>query len=120
MIGRIDDAGRALVRVSVRVQAGSTPLEIEAWIDTGFTGELVLPQDVIDSLGLAQSGTVNAELGDGSAVVLNTYTCLIDWFGREQSIEVVANSGSLPLLGVGLLRKQKLFVDYAAKTLTIE
>jgi predicted aspartyl protease len=59
-------------------------MEIEAWIDTGFTGELVLPQDQIAALGLPHSAVVTAELGDGSATMLEVYSCLIEWFGRVQ------------------------------------
>jgi len=111
MKGRVDSGGRALVAIGLRATASSARIETEAWIDTGFTGDLVLPQAIIASLALVQSGTVNAELGDGSAVVMNTYTCLLDWFGVEQQIEVVANQGQIPLLGVGLLRDHKLAVD---------
>lgn len=118
--GRIDSSGRALLRVSVKAAEQSTPIELEAWIDTGFTGELVLPQDLIASLHLKQSGTVSAELGDGSAVVMETYHCLVAWFGRDQAIEVVGNSGSLPLLGIGLMRDHKLTIDYLGGSLSIE
>ena len=120
MNGWVDRGGRALVRITVKPSAQSPPTTLEAWIDTGFTGELVLPHATISSLGLSQSGTVGAELGDGSAVVMKTYTCLIDWLGREKQIEVVANDGYYPLLGVGLLRDHKLTVDYPSQTLAIE
>jgi len=70
MNGTVDDAGRALIRVEVRSLHGTVPRALEAWIDTGFTGELVLSQAVIDELRLAQSGSVNAELGDGSVATL--------------------------------------------------
>lgn len=120
MNGRVDAAGRALVRVRVIPAADGRAEELEAWIDTGFTGELVLPRDVVNSLGLKQSGTVTAELGDGSSVVLDIYTCFVDWFDHERTIEVVSNAGSLPLLGVGLLQDRKLVVDYASKSVTIE
>jgi hypothetical protein len=42
--------------------------EIQVWIDTGFNGDLVLPQQQIDALGLPKSGTVKAILADGSEV----------------------------------------------------
>ncbi len=45
MNGHVDSAGRALVRIRLTSAATATTIEIEAWIDTGFTGELVLPQD---------------------------------------------------------------------------
>ncbi len=120
MNGIVDDAGRALIRIEIRPLPGTEPRVMDAWIDTGFTGELVLPQDVIDELALSQSGTVNAELGDGSVTTLPTYTCLIDWFGQALSIEVVANAGSLPLLGTGLLKDRTLMIDYRQKSLSIQ
>lgn len=120
MNGRVDSGGRALLRVSVKALGPSSGTQLEAWIDTGFTGELVLPQSVVSALGLPQSGTVGAELGDGSDVVMKTYTCLIEWFGQQKQIEVVGNDGQHPLLGVGLLREHRLTVDYPSRTLRIE
>jgi clan AA aspartic protease len=120
MTGWVDESDRALVRLTVKPSSQSSPTEIEAWIDTGFTGDLVLPQVLIDGLGLPQSGAVGARLADGSAVVMDTYSCVLDWFGEEKQIEVVANSGRIPLLGVGVLRPHKLTVDYPLQTLTIE
>ena|SRR5438477_10498596 len=96
------------------------PRGIQAWIDTGFTGELVLPQPQIDSLKLAQSGTVKAILADGSEVVLKTYACLIEWFGEQRHLEVVANDGDFPLLGVGLLRDHDLHISYRSGEVTID
>ncbi len=120
MNGRVDAGGRGLVRITVKATAQSLPMQSEAWIDTGFTGDLVLPQATISSLNLPQSGTVGAELGDGSVTVMNTYTCLIDWFGKEEQIQVISNNGQYPLLGVGLLCDHKLTVDYPSQLLSIE
>lgn len=120
MIGRVDDDGRALVAVTIRSRTASPEMTVEAWIDTGFTGELVMPQSTIDRLGLTQSGTLDAQLGDGTFVVLKTFTCLIDWLGQEIPVEVVANAGSFPLLGVGLLRMCKLTVDFPLRAVVIE
>lgn len=117
--GRVDNGGRALIPISLKASAQSLPTDLEVWIDTGFTGDLVLSQASIFSLELPQSGTVGAELGDGSSIVMNTYTCLIDWFGQEKQIEVVANDGQYPLLGVGLLRDHTLTVDYFSQIVAI-
>jgi clan AA aspartic protease len=120
MNGRVDGAGRALVRLGVKPSATTTAVEIDAWVDTGFTGELVLPQERIAALSLPVSAVVRVELGDGSQTVLNTYTCLIEWFGHVKQIEVIANTGQFPLLGVGLLQNCTLTVDYVSRTLTID
>ena len=59
----------------------------------GIKCDLVLPQQQIDDLGLQQSGTVKAILADGSEVALQRYFCLIDSFGEQRDMEVVANEG---------------------------
>ena len=117
---RVDSSGRALVRIIVKSLGPSSPIELEAWVDTGFTGELVLPQERISALGLPQSATVRAELGDGSEVVLDICSCWIEWFGQQKQIEVIASTAQWPLLGVGLLQDHRLTVDYRSRTLALE
>jgi len=96
MTGRVDDAGRALVRIRVKNPAIAIEEELDAWIDTGFTGELVLPRRLVRSLCLPLGPTIMARLADGSDVQLDTYTCLLEWFGELKRIEVVANEGHYP------------------------
>jgi len=119
MIGCIDVNGRALLNVEIRPDSTSQAVTIEVWVDTGFTGDLVLPQRTIDSLALHRSGSVDAILADGSQIELSTYTCLVRWFGEERRLEVVANNGDHPLLGVGLLLGLELRVNYHTLELTL-
>jgi clan AA aspartic protease len=119
MTGSVDGSGRALVRVRLKNPAGTTDVELDAWIDTGFTGELVLPQQTVTSLGLPLGPSVMARLADGSDIQLDTHTCHLEWFDEWKRIEVVANQGQFPLLGVGLLLDRDLHVDYRAKTVTV-
>ncbi len=120
MRGEVDEAGRALLTLSVRPVAGSDPIELVVWVDTAFDGELVIPLDVIHEMKLPQSAAVQATLADGTAVVLDTFDCEIAWFGEWRRVEVIANEGRLPLLGVGLLRGLKLTVDYQTNELELE
>ncbi len=120
MKGHVDNIGRALVIVLVRPSDTATIREIQVWVDTGFNGDLVLPKRIIDDLALSQSGTVKAILADGSEVALKTYGCLIDWFGTQRHLEVVANEGDYPLLGVGLLLGYDLSISYRSGEITIE
>ena len=92
---------------------------IEVWVDTGFTGDLVLPQTTIDELNLDHSGSVDAILADGSQIELKTYTCFVDWFGEARRLEVVANDGDYPLLGVGLILGLELRVNYRTMELAL-
>lgn len=119
MNGVVDEFGRAVVQLTVR-SGNDEPTEIPAWVDTAFNGDLVVPQSMIDAIGLKQSGGIRARLADGKHVVLEAYACEIEWFGERRIVEVVANEGELPLLGVALLIGHRLTVDYTDLTLTIE
>lgn len=111
MRGCIDGNGRALLSVRIGADPESRPEAIEVWIDTGFTGDLVLPQATIDWLALRQSGSVDGVFADGSRIELKTYTCFVNWFGEERRLEVIANDGDYPLLGVGLLLGLELLAN---------
>ena len=119
MIGRVDAAGRALIDIRIASTLDAEPITLSAWIDTGFTGDLVLPQGTIDDLSLSPSGTVGAVLADGSQVTMQVYSCSILWFDKWRRLEVVANQGTNPLLGVGLLLEHELRIDYVSKTIEL-
>ncbi|WP_145088715.1 hypothetical protein [Anatilimnocola aggregata] len=89
-------------------------------MDTAFDGELVVSQDKISELGLAQSAAVEATLADGTKVILETYECCIAWFDKLRRVEVIANEGRMPLLGIGLLKNCKLTIDYRAGSLELQ
>jgi clan AA aspartic protease len=120
MNGIVDQAGRALIDIEVRADLNSIPRSISAWIDTGFTGDLVLPNAIIDGLALRQTGTVSATLADGSKTIMTTYRCFVQWFDNLRRLEVVSNEGQYPLLGVGLLLDRELRIDYRSSVITLE
>ena len=120
MNGQVDSFGRALVTVSSHPSDVAAAHDVHVWIDTGFNGDLVLPQQQIDDLALPESGTVKAILADGSEVTLQRYVCRINWFGELRELEVVANAGDYPLLGVGLLLGRDLHISYRSAEVTIE
>ena len=79
-----------------------------------------MPQRQIDDLALSHSGTAKAILADGSEVVLKTHACEIEWFGAKRHLEVVANEGNFPLLGIGLLAGRNLRISYRSGEITID
>ena len=120
MNGLVDEFGRAVVQLTIRTGGDGESVEIPAWVDTAFNGELIIPQPMIDAIGLEQSGGIRARLADGNHVVLESYACELDWFAERRSVEVVANDRQLPLLGVALLIGHRLTIDYTDLTLSIE
>lgn len=115
----VDDSGRAILPIEILCPKYPTGVQIDTWIDTRFTGDLVLPQIVIDDLQLEITGSIDGVLADGSGVALSTYHCELEWFGKLRASEVIANSGQTPLLGVGLLLAKELRVDYSNLELTL-
>ena len=95
------------------------PGQRAAFLDAACTGELIAPLARIQSLGLDQAARVKAGLGDGSQVLLDTYTCHIDWFGKTRKVEIVASTGSFPLIGVGLLEDHELNIHYPNRTVQL-
>lgn len=83
---------------------------VDAVIDTGFTGLLTLPEDLILELGLSYSGRTSAKLADASRVVLRRYDATIDWFGTQRDVAVLAADGG-PLAGMALLDDTRLTAD---------
>lgn len=120
MIGSVDQAGRALLDIQLQCSPDGATSELAAWIDTGFTGELVLPQSHIDGMSLMLTGTVSATLADGSRAILKTYECYVPWFEGVRRLEVVANDGTCPLIGVGLLLGRRLLIDYRSREISLE
>lgn len=119
MIGTIDEQNRALIDVKIRQSPTSASVAVTTWIDTAFDGHLVFPKALIDELQLESLVETEAILADGRKVVLATYLCYVEWFGKFLPLQVIANEGKLPLLGTGLLDHRVLVADYLKKQLTL-
>jgi clan AA aspartic protease len=120
MNGVVDLQGRAMLTVQIRAESAGAASPVEAWIDTGFTGELVMPRSQIDRMGLKPGLMVRAVLADGRNSRLKSFVAWIDWFGESLEIEIVAGEGHVTLLGVGLMLGRRLVVDYGTLDLTLE
>ncbi len=120
MIGWVDDDRRALCEVIVRQDHQTSPTTVIAWIDTAFNGHFVFSEALIEQLGLPQEAATEAILADGSRVTLASYRCVVEWFGEQLDVQVIANDGRLPLLGTELLDNHRLMIDYSGRAVSIE
>jgi clan AA aspartic protease len=84
--------------------------QVEAVIDTGFSGELTLPPALISLLHLTWLGREDGILADGSVDLFDVYRASLLWDGRPRLIEVQAVN-SQPLAGMTLLHGQSLRID---------
>jgi predicted aspartyl protease len=116
--GVVDDYGRPLIPIVVRHPAGEAT-EVQAWIDTGLTGSLLLTSAQIQALGLAHSSTIRDGLANGTEAVFDIYSCVLTWFGKDRNVEALAGAGNFALVGLGLLEDCELTIDYPARTVQL-
>jgi len=117
--GFVDDRNRALIAIRVANKLKAELSEVLAWIDTAFDGHLVLSKDLISKLELDSLVETEAILADGSKVALESYYCVVDWFGEKVPAQVIENDGRFPLLGTGLLVGRTIRISYDEKTVAI-
>lgn len=107
--GTVNANTEATLRVVVMGSAG-LEAEVEAIVDTGFTGCLTLPKRLVDQLKLSWLGHAQGLLADGSAHVFDAYLGIVVWDGDRRTVEV-DGADSDPLVGMGLLRDHELRVE---------
>lgn len=92
----------ALLRLTIRGFRGRQQ-EIEAVVDSGYTGWLTLPPAVIAALNLRWRTVGRAILADGSVSIFDVYQTNIIWDGRVRRV-FVDECDATPLIGMALLR----------------
>ena len=83
---------------------------VKAIIDTGFTGDLTLPRNVIDELGFTLRGFQRVILGDGSIQYFEMFVGMVIWDGQMREIEINAAETD-SLVGMGLMEDYKLEIE---------
>jgi clan AA aspartic protease len=82
---------------------------IDAVIDTGYTGFLSLPHEIIVALNLSWTGIDRGTLGDGSEVTFEVYAATVIWDGQFRNIPV-NEAETDPLVGMSLLYGYDLYI----------
>jgi clan AA aspartic protease len=107
--GTVTDEGEAMLHLVVLADQGQA-LQAEVVIDTGYTGTLTLPLDLISKLRLPLSGKSRGVLADGREITYETYDGTVIWHGQQLEIRIDAVNSD-PLLGMGLLYGSKLTIE---------
>lgn len=91
-----------LIRLTIRGFRGRQQ-EIEAVVDTGYTGWLTLSRDLIAMLNLPWQTFGRGILADGSVRVFDVYQAKVVWDGSLRRV-FVDEIEATPLVGMALLR----------------
>jgi clan AA aspartic protease len=108
-------ADEARIRLTAQGRKDRTQ-EVEAVIDSGYTGALTLPPALRMLLGLRWQSTQRATLADGSTCVFQVYVGKVVWDGKVRQV-LVDEADADPLIGMRLLRghELKMHVRYRGK-----
>lgn len=115
--GQIDE--RNQLWVTIKVGGQQSQEEIRALIDTGFTGELLLPLRIAVPLGLKLAGVASFQLADGSISNQMLFSASTSWGTQTRAVTVNVSEVEDALIGTGLLHGYILLVDFQKKVLTI-
>lgn len=111
MEGRVGDGAReAFLSVTLSGPSGKRT-ELEALVDTGFTGALCLGAEQIRELDLPLVGRGAAVLADGRAVETRYHRGRVLWHGQEERTVQVLSAEGGPLVGMSLLRGSLLTIE---------
>lgn len=91
-----------------------------AVVDTGFNGDLELPESLRGKLNDKPVGRLKSTLGGGQIIEEVAY--LVDFLFDNQTLSAIATfvPGSEILIGTDLLRAYYLQIKFASKTLSLE
>ena len=109
ILGRVNADREAVVQIVVLNESKQTRV-VNAVIDTGYTGDLMLPRDTIEALQLSLRGVQEATLGDDSVAIFEIYTGSVIWDGTIRKVEINAAEVSA-LIGMGLIENFKLEIE---------
>ena len=102
MIVGIVQGREPLIRLTIRGFRGRQQ-EIEAVVDSGYTGWLTLPSTAIAALKLRWRTFGRGILADGSVRAFDVYQAKVVWDGRVRSV-FVDEFDAAPLVGMAMLR----------------
>jgi clan AA aspartic protease len=108
--GKVGTNLDAAVILSV-IATDGTRHAVEFVIDTGYTGAITLPRDIIQFLGLRFVEKGWAVMANGSIEFVDRFETFLEWDGREVRA-AVESVDTAPLLGVELLNGHELRVRF--------
>lgn len=95
--------------ISVRL---NDAVAVECLVDTGFTGALMLPRELIGDLGIPLVGREVFEMVGQRFFTASIALTEIEWLDRRRVFRVVISEGMDSLIGTEMLDGNRLFVDY--------
>ena len=129
MRGSVDGLRRPLLRLTINGRGD----DILATVDTGFNGELLMPEIDARELGIVPLGVEGRiTLGDGSEILVKQAIAILVWLGLERDVRIHLTASVRPpqdrsrpaddpiaLIGTSLITPNILEINFGARTVAI-
>ena len=114
--------------ISGSVTAGGIPIvslrvagkSYRAVIDTGFNGDLELPESLRKVVKARWVFRAESQLAGGVSIEEDVFEVRFPFDGQSVKAEATFVAGTHILLGTNLLKKYRLTIDFAARNVQIE
>ena len=94
--------------------------KVDFVIDTGFNGQLMLPESIVKELSLNEVGEAEYFTADGDVSITQTYLANIDWIGSKKPVFLISTPLNFALIGMGLLRECRIVLQPQKNILELE
>ena len=108
-IGRVITSGKPLVRLEFLDRQQNRHV-IPMVLDTGFTGQVLLPERYVTRLGLALDRSTQGHLANGEFIAIPSGDAVVIWQGTSRNVQFV-QTGTEPLLGMEFLWNHRITID---------
>lgn len=112
--GTVTQEGEPVVTISVGGR------DWAAIIDTGFNGDLQLPEDCRVSLAVTYAGRATWILANNQRIEEDRYLAEVLFDGQMVPVMVSFAPAVEALIGTHLLRRHRLTIDFDARTVLLE
>ena len=112
MHGHVTPERRVLIALAIRDGSGIWNT-IDVAIDTGFTGQLALPEEYVRQLDLNLDRMRRATPAIGQTRIVSSGFTQLLWDGTPHDVRVI-QAGTSPLLGMEFLWNHRITIDAVA------
>lgn len=99
--------------VSVRIELGGRVFEENAILDTGFDGEVVIPQNLVE--GLQADEAARFVFPDGTVVEPEVFNGVVQLADMEPTTAEIVALGTEFIVGIRILRHYEVILDHGRR-----
>jgi len=95
-------------------------VDVPSMVDTGYNGDIILPESKINEMRLEYLGKSWGELADGDVSEMKLFKGRLKWFNADKEVLVGATRSDVALLGTLLLADCELNVNFKDNSVRIQ